>query len=463
MLSKVFKAYDVRGTYPDPLGEDVAWKIGFATARFLRSKIGGREVDDPMLQHLVVGRDMRPSSPKLTEALTNGIRAAGTNVIDLGLVDTPFIYFAINHLDCAGGVQVTASHNPAADNGFKISGRHALPIGSGSGLVDIQRIAATIDDTSQAPVGRLEQRNLWEDYAKHVQQFLDLQRPLSVVVDASNGMAGQVVPQVFEKTKNLKISRLNFEMHGEFAHPPDPLVPENLQPLQEAVRRKKADVGICFDGDADRCILCDENGEAVGCDLLGARVAERFLAGEPGAAIVYDLRSSKALPETIEAAGGQPVRSRVGHVFMKAKMREHDACFGAELSGHSYFRSNSYTDSGAIGFASALSALSAQKKPMSQWVGSLKKYRQSSEQNFRVDDKDGMLQRIRDAFQNRATVDELDGVTVDAMEQEGWWFNLRKSNTEPLLRLNLEATDDQRYDQAYRQLTQWLGQPLKGH
>jgi phosphomannomutase len=464
MLNKVFKAYDVRAVYPDPLNESVAWKIGFATAKFLRSKLTGRAASDPMLQHVVVGRDMRPHSPKLAEALMNGLRAGEMNVLDLGMVDTSFIYFAINHVGCGGGIQTTASHNPVQYNGFKISGPHASPIGADSGLVEIQRLAATVESTHLKPVGRYEQRDLWDDYVQHVRKFLDLQRPLKVVVDASNGMAGAFVPRIFGKIKGLDLITLNMEITGSFNHDPNPLVPENMKPTQDAVLKHKADLGVCFDGDADRCILCDEKGNLIGCDLLGALFSQHFLKQSPGSAVVFDLRSSKALKETVESLGGIPVRGRVGHVFLKKLMREHDGVFGAELSGHMYYRDNYGTDSGAITFAVALSILSAAKgKTLSQLIKPLAKYRQSGEINFHVEDKDAALAKLKQLVAGRAALDELDGVTADAWENEGWWANVRKSNTEPMLRFNLEARDSTTLQKIHDELTPHLGTVVRGH
>lgn len=462
MLSKVFKTYDVRGVYPNPLDARVAWKVGFAAGRFLLSQLKGHDATDPMLRHVVVGRDMRPSSPELCEALTRGLRAAGMSVFDLGMVDTSLIYFAINHLGCGGGVQTTASHNPIQYNGFKISGRQARPIGADTGLVEIQRIAATIEGAHPKPTGNVEPRDLWAEYVGHVRQFLEIKRPLKVVVDGSNGMAGAFVPKIFEGVKNLKIVPLNLEITGSFSHDPNPLVPENMAPTQEAVRKHHADLGVCFDGDADRCILCDEKGRIIGCDLLGAVFAQHFLRKYPGSAIVYDLRSSRALPETVLAAGGKPVRSRVGHVFMKKLMREHQGAFGAELSGHMYYRDNFYTDSGAITFATALTVVSASSKPLSRLVAPLAHYAQSGEINFRVEDKESVLQTLRKKLGN-GKVDEMDGITIDRFDSEGWWLNVRASNTEPLLRMNLEGKDRAMLERQLSRVLPILGEPLKGH
>ncbi|MEX0742559.1 MAG: hypothetical protein WD079_07150, partial [Phycisphaeraceae bacterium] len=351
------------------------------------------------------------------------------------------------------------------EGGFKISGRYAKPIGSDTGLVDIQRIAATIEDRDAGaePVGRIEHRDLWHGYRDHVLANLELKRPLKVAVDASNGMAGVFVPKLFEGVKNLEIIPVNFEVTGKFVHDPNPLVPENMVPTQELVRKHGADLGVCFDGDADRCMVTDENGSVIGCDLLGALFAQHFLKQSPGSAVVYDLRSSKALKETIEQAGGKPVRGRVGHVFLKALMREHDAVFGAELSGHLYYRDNFYTDSGAITFAVALTLAAASSKPMSAMIKPLAPYSQSGEINFEVEDKAAAMAEVQKAFADRAEIDELDGVTVDAWENEGWWFNVRASNTEPLLRFNMEARTAELLKKMQQEVTPMLGEPAKGH
>lgn len=463
MLNKVFKAYDVRATYPDPLNEEIALKIGCAAGQFLRSQLTGRDASDPMLKHVVVGRDMRPHSPKLAKALMDGLRAADCNVIDVGMVDTSFIYFAVNHLHCCGGIMTTASHNPPDYNGFKISGLAAKPIGADTGLVDIQRIAATVDPTKLEYTGRVEQRDLWEDYRRHVHMFLDLKRPLTVAVDASNGMGGALVPKVFEGLDNLTIIPINFEMTGKFVHDPNPLVAENMVMTQEAVRKHQADLGVCFDGDADRCMVTDEQGNIVTCDLLGAMMALHFLASNPGSPIVYDLRSSHALPEAITKAGGKPMRSRVGHVFMKKVLRDSQGVFGAELSGHMYYRDNFYTDSGAITFATVMSILSGQAKPLSALIKPFACYVQSGEMNFKVDDKDAMIEELEATYGNGAEVDFLDGITIDAMSAKGWWFNVRASNTEPLLRLNMEAKDQATLDRMLHEVVDMLGEPLAGH
>ncbi len=460
MLGKVFKAYDIRATYPKPLNEKLAWQIGYGTAQYLTEQAAESGYDDPMMRHIVVGHDMRKSSPKLAEAVKQGIRDFGAHVIDVGLVDTPFIYFAINHLGCCGGIQTTASHNPANYNGFKISKIGAKPVGMMSGLDDIRRYAAIADrEKVTAKTGREEKRDLWQAYREHVRHFLhptllDGSRTLKVAIDASNGMAGTMVPKIFADVPGLKITRINFDnASGEFVHEPNPLVESNLEQLKEAVKSTRADVGICFDGDADRCVVVDETGETVGCDHLTAWLAQKFLKESPGSAIVYDLRSSKALAEMIVEAGGKPVKSRVGHVFMKQAMAENDAVFGGELSGHFYFRDNFYADSGAIAFAAVVSGLAATDKPMSELIRPARRYVQSGEINFENEDKQTALEELKEAYPD-AEIEELDGVTIDV---GSWWANVRMSNTEPLLRLNLEGPDKHTVDELVEELSQFLG------
>lgn len=461
MLGKVFKAYDVRATYPKPLNERIAWQIGYACGQYLTQEASDAGFDDPMMRHLVVGRDMRKSGPKLAEALKEGVRDSGAHVIDLGEVDTPMIYFAVNYLSCAGGVMVTASHNPPEYNGFKISKVFAKPVGMSTGLDEIRRLAAMANrDKVEKLNGREESRDLWEPYAEHVRSFLDPRlldgsKKLHVVIDASNGMAGTMVPKVFNAANGLKISRLSFDNgSGEFAHPPNPLVEANLEQLQERVVSLKADFGVCFDGDADRCVVVDETGRTVGCDLLTAWLARYMLRDHPGAAVVYDLRSTKALPEVVQEAGGRPVESRVGHVFMKEKMARENAIFGGELSGHFYFRENFNADSGAIALATVASALLDAGTPLSARIDPLRRYAQSGEINFENEEKEEALMELKRAYAG-ADIRELDGVTIDTGR---WWANVRMSNTEPVLRLNLEGRDEESVRRAVDEVAGYLGQ-----
>ncbi len=461
MLGKVFKAYDVRATYPKPLNEKLAWKIGLGAAQFMAEQASDAGYDDPMMRHVVVGRDMRKSSPDLSDALMQGIRDGGYHVIDVGLVDTPFVYFAINYLGCCGGIQTTASHNPANYNGFKISKMGAKPVGMTTGLDDVRRYAALVDPAKYKPRGgRLEARDLWGPYRDHVLKFVDPavlsgDKKVKVVIDASNGMAGTMVPKVFADIPGLEIIEINFDnSSGEFVHEPNPLVEANLEQVREGVVKAKADFGVCFDGDADRCMVVDEKGGIIGCDLLTAWLAKGFLKSDSGAAIVYDLRSSKSLPEIVEENGGVPIKSRVGHVFMKQVMREQNAVFGGELSGHFYFRENFNADSGAIAFASVISGVANSKQPLSKLIKPARRYSQSGEINFENEDKEGAIEALKDAFPN-AKIEELDGVSLEA---DGWWCNVRMSNTEPLLRLNLETTDDDMVEACVDQVSSYLGE-----
>ena len=351
---------------------------------------------------------------------------------------------------------MTASHNPIQYNGFKISGAKARPVGVDTGLKEIQRIAAAVRrmpvEASVAPAG---QADLWEPYRKHVLRFLRTPRRLKVTVDASNGMGGKMIPQIFGDT-DVKILPLNFEIGQGFVHEPNPLVEANLRQLKTAVKRHRADFGICMDGDADRCVFVDERGATIPSDLMTALLARHFLRENPGALVVYDLRSSRVVAEEIRAAGGVPRRERVGHAFMKKALADGHGVFGGELSGHFYFRDNFNCDSGAIAFASALSVIAHQARPVSQLIAPLRRYCQSGEINFSVPDKAAKMQEIAEAFSN-GEIDDLDGITV---QYDNWWCNVRPSNTEPLLRLNVEASDEKTLRDKLKKLQTILGKPV---
>jgi len=463
MIDRIFKAYDVRATYPTPLNEEMAWKVGHATAQFLKRSRQNVAADQRVGREdmMVVGRDMRPSSPDLARALMDGLRSVGMNVVDIGVVDTSMIYFAINHLDAVGGIMTTASHNPIQYNGFKISGPKAKPIGAASGLDGTKRIATTLRVGQTGLHGKIEQADLWEPYRAHVLKFLQLGRKLRVVVDASNGMAGKMVPAIFGNMPNLEIIPILFEITGSFTHEPNPLVESNLDMLKKAMAEHKPDLGVCFDGDADRCVFLDENARTIGCDMTTALLARDFLQmpENKGATILYDLRSSHVVADEVKAAGGEPRRERVGHAFIKKTMADTKAVFGGELSGHFYFRDNFFADSGAIALARMLSVLSNQPKPLSALINPLLRYSQSGEINFQVEDKDAKIRELADTYK-KGQVDYLDGITIDL---GNWWFNVRKSNTEPLLRLNLEAESSQLLAEKLKELQRWLGEPLVGH
>ena len=451
----IFKAYDIRGVYPDQLDEEAAWKIGYASARFLRSLLRGYQRGQANAQSLCVGRDMRTHSERLVQALIEGMNSTGTNVIDIGMIDTPQMYFAINHLGTCGGVQVTASHNPAKYNGFKISGLKATPVGADTGLKDIEHIALALPHTKAKTKTSVQNIDLTEEYKNHVLKFL---RPgnknLKIAVDASNGMAGKMVPAVFSDLP-LEIIPLNFEHKGEFTHEPDPLVEKNLAQVKRAVKQENCDFGICFDGDADRMMMIDQTGNNISCDLLTALMVPYFLKVNPTATVVYDLRSSWVVAEEIIKYGGTPRRERVGHSFMKKAMRDSRAVFGGELSGHFYYRDNYCADSAAITLVHVLNIVTETTLPISQLVKPLRRYYQSGEINFKVENKqekmDELARRYRDA-----KIDYLDGVTL---QYKDFWVNCRPSNTEPLLRLNIEAKTKELLDEMLAEIQEQLTAP----
>jgi len=456
-MDAIFKAYDVRGVYPDQLNEEIAWCIGYATAQFLRGQLSGIDRTDPQLNSLAIGSDMRKSSPSLCQAFVEGALGGGMNVVDVGMIDTSQIYFAVNHLKSGGGVQTTASHNPAQYNGFKITGPGGKPIGQDTGLMEIKRIALAVPPRSATAQGTLTRRDLAPEYKAFVRSFLrGPGRKLKVAIDASNGMAGKMWPIVFGDLADLETVELNFEHKGEFAHDPNPLVAANLRQLQAAVRKHGCNLGICFDGDSDRSMIVDEKGQIVPCDLLTALLAKAFLRWTPGSTVVYDLRSSRVVKEEIEKSGGVPRRERVGHSFMKRAMAESNAVFGGELSGHFYFKDNWYCDSGYLAVVALLNVIEQEGgKPVSKLVAPLRRYAQSGELNFTTDDKDARIKALGEQFSD-GQVDYLDGITVQYAD---WWFNVRKSNTEPLLRLNMEAKDKGLLTAKLAEVAPMLGEP----
>jgi phosphomannomutase len=457
-IERLFKAYDVRATYPDMLNEDAAWRIGHAAALYFRKALPAMERADKRKSAIAVGRDMRKSSPSLAQGLIDGIRATGTAVIDIGMIDTSQIYFAVNHFDCMAGIQTTASHNPAQYNGFKICGKKGAPIGADTGLNDIRHLSTKIKKHQTGQMGEFTQQSLENDYKSFIRQYLnDIPRPITVAVDASNGMAGQWVPLIFGGVNNLELININMETDGSFVHDPNPLVDANLDQVRQMVKEHNADFGVCFDGDADRCMLIDEQADIVRCDMLTALLASAFLAQDPGATVVYDLRSSRVVADEITRLGGTPRRERVGHAFMKKALADTNAVFGGELSGHFYFRDNFFCDSGMLAFAHVLNVLSATDKPLSQLINPLKKYYASGERNFEQPDKDGTIAKIAERFSD-AEVDHLDGITV---QYSDWWFNVRKSNTEPLLRLNLEADTAELLAEKLQEIASQLGTPVE--
>jgi len=452
----IFKAYDIRGVYPDQVNEDGAWKIGCATARFLRSLLSGFERGQANAQSLCVGRDMRTHSGAITKALIEGMNAMGANVIDIGMIDTPQMYFAINHFGTCGGVQVTASHNPAKYNGFKISGLLAKPVGVDTGLKDIKHIAMALLHTKGKVTGSVKKYDLTSEYKNHVLKFLRPNtRGMKIAVDASNGMAGKMVPAVFGDLP-VEIIGLNFEHTGQFKHPADPLVEKNLAEVKAAVKNDECDFGVCFDGDADRMTFVDEKGTVIWSDLLTALMAPYFLNKEPRSTVVYDLRSSRVVVEEIIKHEGTPRRQRVGHAFMKKAMRDSRAIFGGELSGHFYYRDNYYADSGLITLVHVLNIAGDADVPISELIRPLRRYHSSGEINFEVDDKQVRMDELARRYGD-GQIDRLDGVTIGYKD---WWFNCRPSNTEPLLRLNVEAESKELLDEKLSEIEGQLGKPV---
>jgi phosphomannomutase len=427
---KVFKAYDVRGIYPDELDETGAEAIGRAYV----------EQFEP--RRIAVGRDMRLSSPTMQEAVIRGATDAGCDVLDIGLVGTEMVYFAVGSLGLEGGIMVTASHNPKEYTGMKIVRRGALPVGGESGLLDVRDRAVSDTAQSAGRAATAQAYDIWPEYVDRVLSFVDIAaiRPLKVVIDAANGMAGTMLPPVLEHLP-IDAVRCYFEPDGSFPnHEPNPLLPENREFIVRKTLDEGADLGVAFDGDADRCFFVDDTGEFVPGDFVTALFAEIFLAREPGAKIIYDVRASHAVPDTIEAAGGTALINRVGHAFIKARMRKDDAAFAGEVSGHYYFRDFSQADSGVVPFLLMLELVSQKGRKLSEILAPLReRYFITGEINTPVADVALKLQELKERYGAGATVAHLDGLSVDAGE---WHFNVRPSNTEPLLRLNLEATSE---------------------
>jgi len=425
---KVFKAYDVRGVYPTQLDEEGGYAIGRAyVEQFEPAKIA-------------VGRDMRLSSPSMAKAVIEGAADAGAEVVDVGLVGTEMVYCAVGNLDLDGGIQVTASHNPKEYTGMKIVRRGALPVGGDSGLLEIRDRAMTLSNTARDQVpGQVREEDVFPGYVEKVLSFIDVGdvKPLRVVLDAANGMAGAMLPPVLERLPIDAVPYF-FELDGSFPnHEPNPLLPENREFVIGKVLEENAQLGVAFDGDADRCFFIDDTGDFVPGDFVTALLAELMLEKHPGAKIIYDLRASWAVRETIERAGGIPLSNRVGHAFIKLRMREEDAVFAGEVSGHYYFRDFFQADSGVIPFLLVLELVSKRGKPLSELLRPFREtYFLTGELNVPVADVAVKLQEIKERFGQEGEVSHLDGISIEA---EDWHLNVRPSNTEPLLRLNLEA------------------------
>ena len=436
-LDTVFKAYDIRGTVPDQLDDELARALGTAFVRFTGA------------DRVLMARDMRSSGVALTAAFAEGATAEGADVVDLGLASTDLLYYAAGHLD-APGAMFTASHNPAQYNGIKLCLSGARPVGQDTGLAEIKASIEAGITAAGKRHGAVQQENLLQGYAAHVRSFVDEAklRPLRVVADTANGMGGLVVPEVFEGLP-FDLTVLYGDLDGSFPnHPADPIQLENLKDLQAAVLESHADAGLAFDGDADRVFLVDELGQPVSGSLTTSMVAAAMLEKYPGETVIYNLICSKAVPEVIRERGGMPVRSRVGHSFIKSVMAETGALFGGEHSGHYYFRENYRADSGLIAALIVLELLSVSDQPLSELRKPFERYAASGEINTEVHDPGAVVEEVASAYAD-AKKDRLDGLTVDLGE---WWFNVRPSNTEPLLRLNLEARTQEECDAHVREV-----------
>jgi phosphomannomutase len=432
----VFKAYDIRGLYPSQLDEDGAYRIGRAYVEHFEPR------------SIAIGRDMRVSSPSIADAAIEGAADGGADVLDIGLVGTEMVYYAVGELALEGGICVTASHNPGEYTGLKIVRRGALPVGGDSGLEDVKAGALA----GFGPVerrGGVREENVWPGFVEKVLSFVDPAtiRPLRVVVDAANGMAGVMLPPVLERLPQLDVVRCYFEPDGTFPnHEPNPLLPENREFVVRKTREGSADLGVAFDGDADRCFFVDDTGEFVPGDFVTALLAAAVLEREPGAKVIYDVRASRAVPETIERAGGIPVMNRVGHAFIKQRMRKEHAAFAGEVSAHYYFRDFSQADSGVVPFLLMLELLSRRGQKLSEILAPLReRFFLTGEINTPVDDVPLKLQELKERYAAEgARISHLDGISIDF---DDWHFNVRPSNTEPLLRLNLEALSRARMEE----------------
>ncbi len=449
-MAGIFKAYDVRGIVPTELDENIARQIGLAFQHVLD------EEDRSNGNTVVVSRDMRSHSPGLEKALIEGLTAAGLDVLDIGLATTPMNYFAVGHTKAAGGVQVTASHNPAQYNGLKFSRHGARPVSGDHGIALMEAKVAAGDLPRAERPGTVSDGSIFEDYRSHILSFLrhPESRRLKVAVDAANGMSTIYKPILEEM--GIDLVPLYFELDGSFPnHEANPLKEENLRDLMRLVQESGADLGVEFDGDADRAAFVDERGEPIGSDLMTALIGGELLAREPGKAVLYDLRSSRAVHEYIEEKGGIPVRERVGHSFMKATLRNRNGIFGGELAGHYYFRDNYYADSALLAVIEVLNLLRETGKTLSELVQPLRRYAKSPEINFVVEDKKGKMEELARRYAD-AEIDYLDGITFSYPD---WWANVRPSNTEPFLRLVLEARTPEELAKHREELFGILGQP----
>jgi phosphomannomutase len=426
-MAGIFKAYDIRGLYPDEISERTVEKIGFAFARFLKGS------------HIVIGRDMRDSSLALSLSFADGVLSAGTDVHDVGMATTPMLYYAIIDGKFDGGAMISASHLGAQYNGIKLCRQQAIPLSGDSGLPEVESLTSQVTELP-SKTGHYRTFDFLGRYVDTLARFLENPRPLKIVVDAGNGMGGLDAPLFFARFPDYQIVPMFMEIDGDFPnHVPNPAIAANTRALQQRVLAENADVGIAFDGDGDRCGFVDEQGNRVPADLVIAVLAEYFLHKRPGATILYDLRASRVVPERIRELGGNPVMTRVGHSYIKQKMREVDGIFAGELSGHYYYQEMGTIDSGILSMISMLNVLALKQVPLSQIIRPLQKYARSGEINVEVQDAKRVFRDLEEAYRDGEQT-HLDGLTVTYPH---WWFNLRKSHTEPVVRLVVEAENEE--------------------
>ena len=435
---KIFKAYDIRGTYPDQLNEETAYLIGRAFARRAQAK------------EVIVGSDMRIAAPVIKKAIINGITDEGTDVIDIGLVAIDTVYSSVGIFKYEAGIMVTASHNPPEYIGCKMVLKNMEWIRGKELKEDVENLPQEISEQK----GEVRKEDILPRYIDHVLSFVDLKKikPFKVVVDAGNGMTGKIMP-MFQEKLPIKVIPLNFELDGNFpGHPSNPLLPESQKQIKEAVVKEKADFGVIFDGDTDRLFFVHEKGEFIPADMTLLILAKLFLEREPGSGIVYNVVCSKVVPEMIKKWGGRPIRSEVGYVNISKNLKEQKGIMGGEISAHYSFRDNAYADSGFIAFVILLQELSVSDKPLSEIMAPFYKYKKGEEHNIEVNDILGILTEIKKEYQD-GEIDELDGVSV---RYPNWWFNVRPSNTEPLLRITVEADNEEIYDREYNKLVDYI-------
>lgn len=434
----IFKSYDVRGIYPTELNEEAAYAIGRAFAR--KSKASA----------IVVGSDMRISSPVLKKKLIEGIVDEGVNVLDIGLVPIDAVYFAVGKLNHEAGIMVTASHNPKEYNGFKMVMKNMEWVRG----EELRSDVLSLPDEIKSLKGTVKELDVYPEYIKHILTFTDLQnvQPYKVVIDAGNGMAGHVIPML-QQHLPIKVIPLNFELDGNFpAHPSNPLMPESQVQISNAVKENNADFGVIFDGDTDRLFFVDEKGTFIRADYSLLVMAKEFLKHEPNKGIVYNVICSKIVPEKISEWGGVPIRSKVGFINISTAMRENNGIMGGELSAHYSFRDNAYADSGFIAFIILLRLISEDGRKLSEIISEFEKYYKSPEINLEISDRDAVIDAVKKKY-SQGSIDELDGLTV---EYGNWWFNVRPSNTEPLLRVTVEAESKELLDLQQKELTEFI-------